>query len=36
MFLKTKSYIITKEGKIIWLKSKSKRRRRTVKEEVSK
>ena len=24
MFLKTKSYIITEEGKIIWLKSKSK------------
>ena len=32
MFLKTKSYIITKEGKIIWLKSKSKKK----KEEVSK
>ena len=26
MFLKTKSYIITKEGKIIWLNSKSKKR----------
>jgi len=25
MFLKTKSYIITKEGKIIWLNSKSKK-----------
>jgi len=31
MFLKTKSYIITEEGKIIWLKSKSKK-----KKEVSK
>ena len=30
MFLKTKSYIITEESKIIWLKSKSK------KKEVSK
>ena len=26
MFLKTKSYIITEEGKIIWLKSKSKKK----------
>ena len=34
MFLKTKSYIITKEGKIIWLKSKSKKKKK--KEEVSK
>ena len=25
MFLKTKSYIITKEGKIIWLNLKSKK-----------
>ena len=26
MFLKTKSYIITEEGKIIWLKPKSKKK----------
>ena len=26
MFLKTKSYIITEEGKIVWLKSKSKKK----------
>ena len=24
MYLKTKSYILTKEGKLIWLKPKSK------------
>ena len=26
MYLKTKSYIITKEGKLIWLKLKSKKK----------
>ncbi len=26
MFLQTKSYIITKEGKLVWLKTKSKKK----------